>query len=60
MVSPFADEEDVEMFAKEEDVPVDVVKGVNAIEEVVEEVFKAINTAKLIVDAAQVSADCDI
>ncbi|GJZ54018.1 hypothetical protein Tco_0608903 [Tanacetum coccineum] len=53
LVSPLVDEQDVEMFDKEEDVLVNVVKdGVNVSEEVVE----AINTAKLIVDAAQVSA----
>ncbi|GJX80722.1 putative ribonuclease H-like domain-containing protein [Tanacetum coccineum] len=57
LVSPFVDEEDVEMFDKEEDVPVNVVKGVNDEVNVAEEVVKAINTANLIVDVAQVSAD---
>ncbi|GJY88088.1 putative ribonuclease H-like domain-containing protein [Tanacetum coccineum] len=53
LVSPFVDEEDVEIFDKDEDVAANtVVKEVNVNEEVVEEV----NTAKLIVDAAKVSA----
>ncbi|GKF41462.1 hypothetical protein Tco_0124804, partial [Tanacetum coccineum] len=53
LVSPFVDEQDVEMFVEEQDA---VVKEVNVNEEVVEEVVEAINTAKLIVDVAQVSA----
>ncbi|GJT57751.1 hypothetical protein Tco_0992805 [Tanacetum coccineum] len=50
---------DVEMIDKEQTAAVNVVKGVN-VSEVVEEVVEAINTAKLIVDAAQVSAAGDI
>ncbi|GJX60599.1 ribonuclease H-like domain-containing protein [Tanacetum coccineum] len=57
LVSPFVDEEDVEIFNKDEDVAANtVVKEVNVNEEVVEEVVEAINTAKLIVDVAKVSA----
>ncbi|GJZ53709.1 hypothetical protein Tco_0608594 [Tanacetum coccineum] len=56
LVSLFVDEDDVEMFDKDEDVALNAAKdGVNENEEVVEEVIEAINTAKLIVDAAKVS-----
>ncbi|GJY62508.1 hypothetical protein Tco_0463165 [Tanacetum coccineum] len=53
LVSLFVDEQDVEMFDKEQDDT--AVDEVNDEVNVVEEVVEAINSAKLIVDAAQVS-----